>query len=137
MTIEPLEYIKYLCVALICGFIPPLIYDLIKCVLNFKNKIVILILDCLSVLVFTLVFILIIYYTCEGRTRGAFFLSLCSGAIIYIRWFRKFVTKLINFLMTPFRWIISLFLNFCKKINRFFIQTIAKIRSKLYNRGVK
>ena len=30
MTIEPLEYIKYVCISVICGFIPPLIYDVIK-----------------------------------------------------------------------------------------------------------
>ena len=137
MTVEPLEYIKYICTAVVCGFMPPLIYDVIKSIFNFKNKIIIFILDCLSVLIFTVIFILILYYACDGRTRGAFFLALCLGVIIYIRMFKKIVTKIIALLMTPFIWGISLLSNIGKKILKFFIQPIEKIRSKLYNRGVK
>lgn len=137
MDFEPFAFFKYLCIAVLCGIAAPLIYDLIKCILGSKNKIVTFVLDCFFALFFSIIFILILYYACDGKIRGVIFVALCLGAVIYLRLFRGIFTKLINTLLLPIKRMLFFFINIGKKVINFFVQAIAKKRSKLYNKSVK
>ena len=137
MNIEALVFFQSLCISVVCGIILPLIYDVIKSIFCFKNKIVTFILDFFFVCSFASAYILILYYACDGKIRGAFFVSICLGTAIYIRVLQNTVRKLLSFLVFPFKKIFSLVVKYCKKIFRFFVEAIAKKHGKLYNRSVK
>lgn len=137
MNLEVYLFFQSLCVAVLCGIILPLVYDVVKSVFCTRNKIVIFILDCFFVLSFAIVFILILYYACDGKIRGVFFIALVIGFVIYIKVLQNSIRKLLYYLIFPFRKIFSLALKYCKKIYKFFVEAIAKKRSKLYNGSVK
>lgn len=137
MNSEVFLFFQSLCVTVLCGIILPLIYDVVKSIFGCKNKIVIFILDCFFVLLFVIAFVLILYYACDGKIRGVFFIALVIGSVIYIRVLQNSVRKLLYYLIFPFKKIFSLAVKYCKKIYKFFVEAIAKKYSKLYNRSVK
>ncbi|MBO5715701.1 MAG: spore cortex biosynthesis protein YabQ [Clostridia bacterium] len=141
MDIAPIEMLKALSISAFCGLCVSFIYDVFDVaifeILSRKNKVVVFILDTLFIFIFTMVFILLLYYFCDGRARGIFLTALLLGAFLYRRVIKKPTNKIIKLLISPIKMLIHLLIDVIKKIIKFLSQSIAKKRTKLYNKGVK
>ena len=59
------------------------------------------------------------------------------GVLLYRKMIRKAANRAIKLLIAPIKILIGFFSHVIKKIIYFLMQSIAKIRIKLYNKGVK
>lgn len=135
----PLEILKNSFISASVGFLIGLIFDIIYfCNLPIKiitNNISLLVVDIINILIFTLSYILILYYLNDGNLRGIFLFSEISGLVIYRVLFSKIVTMSLKFIFYPIKKILNFIFNIFKKTVDFFIQAIAKIEERLYNKN--
>ena len=141
MDITPLEILRALFISAFCGFGVLFAYDIFAMVmaeiLSIKSNVYYFILDILYIFTFTVVFILLLYYLCDGRVRGAFLGMMILGMLLYHRVIRKTVNKIIKKLTSPIKILIAFFVDAIKKMIKFLLQAIAKKHIKLYNKDVK
>ena len=141
MDNSQIEMLNALCVSAFCGFFAFFVYDILAIItfeiVSRKSKAVSFVLDILFILTFTLTHILLIYYLCDGKVRGVFISVMLLGALLYRKMIRKAANRAIKLLIAPIKILIGFFSHVIKKIIYFLMQSIAKIRIKLYNKGVK
>ena len=141
MDISPSEMMKALSISAFCGFSVSFLCDIVAIItfeiLSRKRRAVIFVLDTIFIVAFTVILILLLYYLCDGRVRGALLFAMLLGAFLYRRIVRKTANKMIMLLIAPIKILIGFFALVLKKIIKFLLQAIAKIRIKLYNKGVK
>ena len=132
---------KYLCVSALVGMALSIASAFIKVLLKEmgleKNKIITFIFDLLYILIFTVIFVLMMYYFCDGKFRGMFIISTFCGSLIYNKVFYKICNRLFKILIFPIKFIVIFLYETCKNIISFFVQAIAKFSSKLYNKHIK
>jgi hypothetical protein len=141
MNSNALEMAKSLMIIFIGGFVPLLIYDIIHNIIYVKDGkkffVTQIILDIFFVLIFSILFILMIYYLSNGKFRGIYLFTMLLGCIAYACIFRKLVNGMISVVLMPIRATLRFILGSLKKMIIFFSNTIAKSRLKLYNKGVR
>lgn len=141
MDSSPIEMLRALCISAFCGLCVSFVYDIFSIIifeiLSRKSRAIDFILDVLFIFTFTIVFILLLYYLCDGKMRGMFFWTMLLGALIYCRMIRKTVNRMLRLLIFPIKIFIGFLVNTIKKMVKFLSQAIAKKRIKLYNKDVK
>ena len=141
MDITPLEILRALFISAFCGFFVLFTYDIFAMVmseiLSIKSNVYYFISDIFFIFTFTVVFILLLYYSCDGRVRGTFLGMMIFGMLLYHRVIRKTANKIIKILISPIKILIEFFTDVIKKMIKFLLQAIAKKRIKLYNKDVK
>ena len=119
-----------LVISTVLGFLWHLIDELTS------NKIsvpIVFLLDVLSVFIYALLFILILYYFSNGEFRWYYFLSLTVGIISYKKVFDKFIGFIAKILLKPLKILIKFMIDICIKIYKFFAYSIEKSMKKRYN----
>ena len=120
-----------LVISTVLGFLWHLIDELTN------NKIsvpIVFLLDVLSVFIYALLFILILYYFSDGVFRWYYLFSLIIGMILYKKVFDKLIGIIVNILIKPFKIIIKFVYDICIKIYKFFAYSIEKSMKKRYNK---
>ena len=141
MDLTPFEMLNALCVVALCGLSVSLIFDIVDVIvfelLSKKSWVVTYILDVIKISVFTAIFILLIYYYYDGKVRWILLSVMLFGSFIYYQLVKKPINKIINLLIFPIKILLGFIVDKFKKIIKILLQTIAKKRIKLYNKGVK
>ena len=141
MDVSPFEMLNALCISALCGLTVSFIFDVVDVIvfelLSKDSKVVTYIVDVIRIFVFTVSFILLIYYYCDGKVRWVLLSVMLFGSFIYYRVVKKPINKIIKLLVFPVKSLIVFLVETFKKIIKFLFQTIAKKRIKLYNKGVK
>ena len=135
----PLEILKSSIISASAGFLIGLIFDIIY-FCNAPIKIItknvsLFVIDIISICIFTISYILILYYLNDGNLRGLFLFSEILGLVIYRVLFSKIVTTSLEFIFYPIKKMLTFIINIFKKTIDFFIQAIAKIEERLYNKN--
>lgn len=95
---------------------------------------IVFLLDVLSVFIYTLLFILILYYFSDGAFRWYYLFSLIIGIILYKKVFDKLIGFVVKILLKPLKILIKFVIDICIKIYKFFAYSIEKSMKKRYNK---
>ncbi len=120
-----------LVISTVLGFLWHLIDELTN------NKIsvpIVFLLDVLSVFIYTLLFILILYFFSDGAFRWYYLFSLIIGMILYKKVFDKLIGFVAKILLKPLKILIKFMIDICIKIYKFFAYSIEKSMKKRYNK---
>jgi hypothetical protein len=132
------DVLKVLFVSTVAGFGCLLVFDTLgvliellkskyKVVLKFFN-------DMLCVLSHCFLLILIFYYSNSGAFKGMFFIGVCFGGVLYYYLFRQPFHRILNIILIPIKFIVTVVYRTIRKIFIFFAYAIEKIELKLYNK---
>ena len=135
------QIFKSLIISILLGIILSFFISFLKTVflemgIN-ENKISTFFLDLTYIILFTLILILLIYYSFDGRFRGMYIFTLLLGSLIYNRILAKLCTLVFKVLVFPIKVGINFIYKWFKNIINFFVQGIAKFLSRLYNKYIK
>ena len=97
---------------------------------------IIFLLDVFFAFIYTLLFILILYYFSNGEFRWYFLLSLTSGTLLYKKVFDKLTLLVVRFVLNPLKLTVKFIYGICIKIDKFFTYSIEKLMKKRYNKKV-
>ena len=141
MDVTPFEMLNALCISALCGLSVSFMFDVVDIIvfefLSKKSKVVTNILDIVSILIFTVIFILLIYYYYDGKVRWVLLSAMLFGSLVYYRVVKNPINKIVKLLVLPIKILLGFLVDKIKKIIKILLQTIAKKRIKLYNKGVK
>ena len=141
MDVTPFEMLNALCISALCGLFVSFMFDVVDIIvfefLSKKSKVVTNILDIVSILIFTVIFILLIYYYYDGKVRCVLLSAMLFGSFVYYRVVKNPINKIVKLLVLPIKILLGFLVDKIKKIIKILLQTIAKKRIKLYNKGVK
>ena len=141
MDVTPFEMLNALCISALCGLSVSFMFDVVDIIvfefLSKKSKVVTNILDIVSILIFTVIFILLIYYYYDGKVRWVLLSAMLFGSFVYYRVVKNPINKIVKLLVLPIKILLGFLVDKIKKIIKILLQTIAKKRIKLYNKGVK
>ena len=125
--------------AITMSFVLTLIFDLFYIIFsefNGKTKTVLFtIKDFISVITYTLFFVLLLYYWDDGVFRGIYLISVLITIYFYYKIFSQFFRKVSRILLFPLIYVIRTLRKIIRKILYFLSYAIEKIKYKLYNKN--
>ncbi len=139
--VQPIEMFQSGILTFACSCILTWFFDTLRLLINrIKNKrktILLSLIDCISVISYSLLMILTLFYTNKGIFRGVYAASIILGIYIYLAIISKILRKLTIMILIPPITAIRFVWNILTKILVFLFLTIEKIHIKLYNNNVK
>ena len=138
MAIRPIEMLNGSIITFALGLVLTWIFDSLKEIIkniNGKAKDIFMgIADFISVLIYVLLLIIVLYYNNEGSYRGIYLISIVLGFLIYYMLFSKILRKISKIIIFPIYIVLKFLYKFIRKIFLFLLHAIEKIFHKLYNK---
>lgn len=138
MAIRPIEMLNGSIITFALGLVLTWIFDSLKEIIkniNGKAKDIFMgIADFISVLIYVLLLIIVLYYNNEGSYRGIYLISIVFGFLIYYMLFSKILRKISKIIIFPIYIVLKFLYKFIRKIFLFLLHAIEKIFHKLYNK---
>ena len=138
MAIRPIEMLNGSIITFALGLVLTWIFDSLKEIIkniNGKAKDIVMgIADFISVLIYVLLLIIVLYYNNQGSYRGIYLISIVFGLLIYYMLFSKILRKISKIIIFPIYIVLKFLYKFIRKIFLFLLHAIEKIFYKLYNK---